>query len=64
MTSNPGAIEALQALMNHRRIDTTQVYLTALNRSKSMEAVRTLSWGGAGQFVFPPEEVAARKSPR
>ena len=38
-------IEALQALMNHSRIDTTQVYLRALNRSKAMEAVRDLSWG-------------------
>jgi len=35
----------LQALMNHSRIDTTQVYLRALNRSKAMEAVRDLSWG-------------------
>jgi hypothetical protein len=31
--------------MNHSRIDTTQVYLRALNRSKAMEAVRDLSWG-------------------
>jgi integrase len=45
LTSHPGAIEALQALMNHSRIDTTQVYLRALNRSKAMEAVRDLSWG-------------------
>ena len=45
LTSHPGAIESLQALMNHSRIDTTQVYLQALNRSKAMEAVRDLSWG-------------------
>jgi len=64
LTSNPGAIEALQALMNHRRIDTTQVYLKALNRAKSMEVVRGLSWGGAAHLVFPPQEEAARKSPR
>ena len=63
LTSNPGAIEALQALMNHSRIDTTQVYLRALNRAKSMEAVRGLSWGGGGPFVFPPQEMAARKKP-
>ncbi len=63
LTTNPGAIEALQALMNHRRIDTTQVYLRALNRAKSMEAVRGLSWGGVGSFVFPPREEAARKKP-
>jgi site-specific recombinase XerD len=51
LTSHPGAIEALQALMNHSRIDTTQVYLRALNRSKAMEAVRDLSWG----LGFQPE---------
>jgi integrase len=45
LTSHPGAIESLQALMNHARIDTTQVYLRALNKSQAMEAVRDLSWG-------------------
>jgi integrase len=49
LTSHPGALEALQALMNHSRIDTTQVYLRALNRSKAMEAVRDLSWGSGFQ---------------
>jgi integrase len=52
LTSHPGALESLQALMNHSRIDTTQVYLRALNRSKVMEAVRDLSWGS----VFPSLE--------
>jgi integrase len=55
LTSHPGAIESLQALMNHARIDTTQVYLRALNRSKAMEAVRDLSWG----LGFQPEAVKA-----
>ena len=32
-------------LMNHSRIDTTHVYLRALNKSRAMEAVRDLSWG-------------------
>jgi site-specific recombinase XerD len=49
LTSHPGAIESLQALLNHSRIDTTQVYLRALNRSKAMEAVRDLSWGSGFQ---------------
>ena len=49
LTSHPGALEALQALLNHSRIDTTQVYLRALNRSKVMEAVRDLSWGSVFQ---------------
>jgi integrase len=55
LTSHPGAIESLQALMNHSRIDTTQVYLRALNRSKAMEAVRDLSWG----LGFSPQAVKA-----
>ena len=45
LTSHQGAIESLQALMNHSRIDTTQAYLRALNWSKAMEAVRDLLWG-------------------
>lgn len=49
LTSHPGALESLQALLNHSRIDTTQVYLRALNRSKVMEAVRDLSWGSGFQ---------------
>ncbi len=49
LTSHPGALESLQALMNHSRVDTTQVYLRALNRSKAMEAVRDLSWGAGFQ---------------
>jgi integrase len=51
LSSHEGAIEALQALMNHSRIDTTQVYLRALNKSRAMEAVRDLSWG----LGFQPE---------
>lgn len=50
LTTHPGAIESLQALMNHSRVDTTQVYLRALNRSQAMEAVRDLSWSAS---VFP-----------
>ena len=49
LTSHPGALESLQALMNHSRIDTTQVYLRALNKTKAMEAVRDLSWGSGFQ---------------
>jgi hypothetical protein len=51
LTSHPGAIESLQALMNHSRIDTTEVYLRALNRSKAMEVVRDFSW----DLRFQPE---------
>ena len=44
-----------------RRIETTLVYLRRKDKAKAMEAVRTLSWGGAAHFVFPPSEEAARK---
>jgi len=49
LESHPGALESLQALMNHSRIDTTQVYLRDLNKTKAMEAVRDLSWGSGFQ---------------
>jgi integrase len=45
LTSHPGALESLQALMNHARIDTTEVYLRAFNRTQAMEAVRDFSYG-------------------
>jgi integrase/recombinase XerD len=48
LTSHPGELESLQALMNHSRRDTTQVYLRAMNRTKVMEAVRDLSWNSSG----------------
>jgi site-specific recombinase XerD len=43
-----GGLEALQALMGHKRIETTQVYLRRLNREKAMDRVRDLSWGCHG----------------
>ena len=48
LTSHPGALESLQALMSHSRIDTTEVYLRASNRDAAMEAVRDLSWNSSG----------------
>jgi integrase len=61
--ANPSQVVALKELMGHARIDQTLVYLRRKNKQKAMEVVRTLSWGGAGHFVFPPSEVAARKKP-
>jgi integrase len=58
LSSHPGAIESLQALMNHSRVDTTQVYLRALNRSQAMEAVRDLSWSTPTEFVYQAPEAA------
>ena len=60
---NPDQLIALKELMGHTRIETTLVYLRRKDKAKAMEAVRTLSWGGVGHFVFPPREEAARKKP-
>jgi integrase len=51
MRSHPGAIESLQALLGHSRIDTTEAhYLRAFDRSERMESVRNLSWAAAPGF--------------
>ena len=60
---NPDNVIGLKELMGHARLDQTLVYLRRKDKAKAMEAVRTLSWGGAGQFMFPPREKAARKRP-
>ena len=59
--ANPDQLIALKELMGHTRIETTLVYLRRKNKAKAMEAVRTLSWGGAGQFGFSSHDEAARK---
>ena len=46
--ANPDQLIALKELMGHARIETTLVYLRRKDRAKAMEAVRGLSWGGAG----------------
>jgi len=61
--ANPDQLIALKELMGHARIETTLVYLRRKNIARAMEAVRTLSWGSTGDFVFPPSEEAARKKP-
>jgi integrase/recombinase XerD len=45
LESHPGELEALQALMGHTKIETTQVYLRRLDRERAMERVKDLSWG-------------------
>jgi hypothetical protein len=55
--------KVLKELMGQTRIDTTLVYPRRKNKAKAMEAVRTLSWGGAAHFQFAPREEAARKKP-
>jgi hypothetical protein len=44
--------------MNHSCVDTTQVYVRALNRSMSMEAVRDLSRSTPTEFVYQASEAA------
>ena len=61
--ANPDNVIALKELMGHGRLDQTLVYLRRKDKAKSMEAVRGLTWGGAGHFGFPPREEAARKKP-
>ncbi len=55
-TTHPGALESLQALMSHSRIDTTEVYLRAFNRDAAMEAVRDLSWNRTSGFQSDREK--------
>jgi integrase len=45
LESHPGEVEALQRLMGHSKMETTQIYLRRLDRERAMERVRDLSWG-------------------
>jgi site-specific recombinase XerD len=45
LETHPGELEALQRLMGHSKIETTQIYLRRLDRERQMERVRDLSWG-------------------
>lgn len=47
LESHEGDLDALQKLMGHTRVETTQVYLRRQDRFKAMERVRDLSWGAA-----------------
>jgi integrase len=46
LEQNPSDIVGLQELLGHRSIETTKVYLRKLDKQRSMEPVRTLSWAG------------------
>jgi integrase len=61
--AHPNNVIALKELLGHARIDQTLVYLRHKDKQKAMEAIRTLSWGGAGHYACAPREEAARKKP-
>lgn len=44
LEENPDSMVALQALMGHSRLDTTEVYLRRLDRRGQMERVRSLTY--------------------
>jgi site-specific recombinase XerC len=45
LETHPGELEALQRLMGHSKIETTQIYLRRLDSERAMERVKDLSWG-------------------
>jgi hypothetical protein len=45
LETHPGEVEALQRLMGHSKMETTQIYLRRVDRERAMERVRDLSWG-------------------
>jgi integrase len=45
LETHPGELEALQRLMGHSKIETTQIYLRRLDTERQMETVKDLSWG-------------------
>ena len=44
LETNPGRLLELKELMGHRNLANTQIYLRRLDRQRSMETVRPLSW--------------------
>jgi integrase/recombinase XerD len=55
LEQRPGDVEALQALLGHRSLRTTEIYLRKLNRGVAMERVRDLSWTGNTSEAGSPQ---------
>jgi site-specific recombinase XerD len=52
LESHPGEIEALQRLLGHSGVATTQRYIKAMERERLVERNRDLSWGrGSMRFL-------------
>jgi site-specific recombinase XerD len=47
LKSNPGDLEGLRALLGHRQLATTAIYLRFLEQEQAMDRVRGLSWEDA-----------------
>jgi hypothetical protein len=45
LETHPGELEALQRLMGHSKIETTQIYLRRFDTERQMETVKDLTWG-------------------
>jgi integrase/recombinase XerD len=45
LETHPGELEALQRLMGHSKIETTQIYPWRLDQERAMERAKDLSWG-------------------
>jgi len=45
LETHPGEMEALQRLLGHSKIETTQGYLRRFDRERAMERVKDMSWG-------------------
>ncbi len=51
LETHPGELEALQRLMGHSKLETTQIHLRRLDSLKAMERVRDLSRGSRFEAI-------------
>lgn len=58
LETHPGDVDALQKLMGHTRMETTQVYLRRHDKFKAMERVRDLSWSSGASSSNASDRLA------